>query len=276
MEVTPMQIGPVLSILLYAALSLSAIHGTVSAAGVEGSIRGLLDGKVYVVERGEKGETSEGKDLYIFRDQKFRSTYHEKHYGFGQGAYTAAQAGDTITFSTKTNSETHGTIHWQGTVTARGIDVRYTWVDRKPKWYQVDPKPAEHWARSVVVWPTVDPGPPEKGVPSHLLDGRIFLAQSGEQGKETSHHDDYLVFRNGMFVSSDCVESLDFRESTYSATVQGSNIRFRAETTSPRHGTMIWDGTVRGNIIDATARWIHKKWYWTIDRMYWFKGRLLD
>jgi hypothetical protein len=79
-----------------------------------------------------------------------------------------------------------------------------------------------------------------------------------------------------MFVSSDCGELLDFRESTYSATTEGDDIRFRAESTSPTHGTMIWDGTVRGDVMDATARWIDKRWYWTIDRMYWFKGQLLD
>ena len=56
----------------------------------------------------------------------------------------------------------------------------------------------------------------------------------------------------------------------------GDGIRFRAETTSPKHGTMIWEGTIRGNVLDATARWIHKRWYWTIDRVYWFKGRVLE
>jgi hypothetical protein len=104
----------------------------------------------------------------------------------------------------------------------------------------------------------------------------MFLVKSGEQGKEASHHDDYLIFRDGTFVSSDCATVLDFRESTYSATTQGDGIRFRAQATSTTHGTMIWDGTVRGGVMDATARWIDKRWYWTIDRMYWFKGQRLE
>ena len=42
------------------------------------------------------------------------------------------------------------------------------------------------------------------------------------------------------------------------------------------YGAMIWEGTVRGDAVDATARWIDKRWYWTIDRMYWFRGKLLE
>lgn len=39
---------------------------------------------------------------------------------------------------------------------------------------------------------------------------------------------------------------------------------------------MTWDGTIRGNVMDATMRWVQKRWYWNIDRVYWFKGQLLE
>jgi hypothetical protein len=252
------------------------VFGIHPAGAVEGETIGALDGEVFLVEKGEVGKPSDGKDTYIFRDGKFRSRYFEKEYGFEAGAYTSTKKGNAITFAADIRSKSNGTIHWEGTVKVDGIAVRYTWTGRKPKWYQAKPKPSEYWARSVTTWATEDPGPPGGGPISHLLDGKTFLVKSGAQGKGFSHHDDYLIFRNGMFVSSVCVELLDYRESTYSATTEGDGIRFRAETTSPTHGTMIWDGTVQGNVMDATARWIDKRWYWTFDRMYWFKGQQLD
>jgi hypothetical protein len=247
-------------------------------AAAEGETKGALDGEVFLVEKGELGKPSDGKDTYIFRDGKFRSIYFEEEYGFEAGAYTSTKKGDAITFVVDIRSKSHGTIHLEGTVRGdKKVDVRYTWNGKKPKWYQAKkPNSSEHWARSVKTWATEDPGPPGGGSISHLLDGKTFLVKTGEQGKEASHHDDYLIFRNGMFVSSECVELLDYRESTYSATTQGDGIRFRAETTSPTHGTMIWDGTVRGDVMDATARWIDKRWYWTFDRLYWFRGKLLE
>jgi hypothetical protein len=51
-------------------------------------------------------------------------------------------------------------------------------------------------------------------------------------------------------------------------------IRFHAETHSPTHGTMIWDGTVKDNAIEATSIWTRERWYWKIKREYWYKGHL--
>jgi len=252
------------------------VFGMHPAAAAEGETKGVLDGEVFFVERGEVGKPSDGKDTYIFRNGKFRSRHFEREYGFDTGTYTATKKGDTIKIAADIQGKSHGSIQWEGTVEGNEIDVRYTWNGKQPKWYQANSKPSEHWANSVTEWATEDPGPPEGGPISHLLDGKIFLVKSGEQGKKASHHSDYLIFRDGMFTSSDCAVVLDFRESTYSATTQEDGIRFRAQSTSPAHGTMIWDGTVRGDVMDATARWIDKRWYWTIDRMYWFRGQLLE
>lgn len=249
---------------------------TQALAAEEGRENGTLDGTVFLVEKGKAGKPPDGKDTYIFRNGRFRSRLFEKEYGFEDGTYAYEEKGGTIVFTADIRSPSNGTVHWEGTVTNGDVDVRYTWTGRKPKWFQESPEPSEYWGRSVTTWPTKDPGPPGGGSISHLLDGRTFLVKSGEQGKEASHHDDYLIFRDGMFVSSDCAELLNFRESSYSAITDGEEIRFQAETTSPTHGSMIWNGAVRGNIMDATARWIDKRWYWTIDRMYWFRGKLLE
>ena len=61
------------------AASLSLVYGTIPAAA--GETIGALDGEAFVVEKGEAGKPSDGKDTYIFRDGKFRSRYFEKQYG---------------------------------------------------------------------------------------------------------------------------------------------------------------------------------------------------
>ncbi len=269
-----MHIASRLTVFLVAFLFLFA--GTGGIAEARGAATGDLDGKVFLVEKGEMGKIADGKDTYIFRDGKFRSRYYETQYAFETGAYTSAKKGDVITFAVDLQSNSHGTIHLKGRVNDDEIEVRYTWSDKGRAWFFTKPNPSAHWARSVTSWPTEDPGPPGGGSPSRLLDGKTFLVKSGELGSEASHHDDYLIFRDGMFVSTDCAELLDFRASAYSATRQGDAIRFQADSTSPTHGRMIWDGTMRGDAMDATARWIDKRWYWTIDRMYWFKGNLFE
>jgi len=241
-------------------------EGTVGGA----SNRGLLDGRVFVVERGEAGKQADGKDTLIFRKGRFLSASCEKGHGFGDGAYTSSERGGDILFSADIRSDTGGTIHWEGTVLGDRIDVRYTWAG-KPKWYRSNPGPTEHWARSVTEWGMKDPGPPGGGAGSHLLDGKTFHVKAGEKWKGADH-DDYLIFQDGMFTSSGCVESWNFRNASYSATAEGGGIRFRAQLVSTTHGTLTWEGTVLGDAVDATARWVHEKWYWTIDRKYWYRG----
>jgi hypothetical protein len=263
-----------LRVFLPSILFLACLAQTAAAASEE--TKGALDGAIFLVEKGEKGQPSDGKDTYIFRDGMFRSVNYEKDYEFAEGTYTATRNGDTITFAADTGSDSQGWIQWEGAVRENRIDVHYTWTGKKQKWYQSNPGVTEHWARSVTEWATEDPGPPEGGSVSNLLDGKTFFVSGGAKGKEADHYGDYLVFQDGLFVSSHCMGLVHFRASTYSATPEGDGIRFRSTTTSPTHGTMTWDGTIRGNVIDATTRWVQKRWYWTIDRAYWWKGQPLE
>jgi hypothetical protein len=107
---------------------------------------------------------------------------------------------------------------------------------------------------------------------SNLLDGKTFVAQSGEKGKKASNKDTF-VFRNGRFLSEGC-NPWGFGDAPYRATDDGAAIRFHAETRSPTHGTMVWDGIVRGDAIEATNLWTRDRWYWKIKREYWYKGQL--
>lgn len=130
---------------LLVAVFLFLSVGGYPAIGGEGSASGVLDGKTFVVEQGDKGEKAKDKDTLIFKNGKFHSVGCDK-YGFGEGAYTATVEGDSVRFVADTTSETKGKMHWEGTVRGDKIDVTYVWTD-KPHWYKPNPKPLEKWAK---------------------------------------------------------------------------------------------------------------------------------
>jgi len=113
---------------------------------------------------------------------------------------------------------------------------------------------------------------PRADIPSDLLDRKIFVAQSGEKGKQASNKD-IIVFQNGRFLSEGC-KPYGFGDAPYHATVDGGAIRFHAETHSPTHGTMVWDGIIRDDTIQAMNTWSRKRWYWNIKKEHWYKGHL--
>lgn len=109
------------------------------------------------------------------------------------------------------------------------------------------------------------PGPGER-----LLDGFAFTGQTGEQGKG-DHHSDTITFENGQFRSLDC-ENWGFGPAPYTATRSGDTYTFKAILRSADRGTLEWNGTIVGDTATAKFRWQHERWYWDIDRHYWFEG----
>lgn len=109
-------------------------------------------------------------------------------------------------------------------------------------------------------------------LPSSSLDGKTFVAQTGEKGKRAKGSDT-IVFRDGRFLSEGCNKS-GFTDAPYQTTIDGDAFRFHAETHSPTHGSMVWDGIVRGDTIEATSIWTRKRWYWNIKKEFWFRGQL--
>lgn len=107
-----------------------------------------------------------------------------------------------------------------------------------------------------------------------LLDGKTFVTQSGEKGKQASKKDTF-VFRDGRFLSETCTP-YGFGDAPYQVTVDGATIRFHAETHSPTHGKMVWDGVVKDNVIEATSIWTRERWYWKIKKEYWFRGHRIQ
>ncbi len=102
------------------------------------------------------------------------------------------------------------------------------------------------------------------------LDGLQFQGETGEQGKG-EHHEDTIAFKGGLFRSLDC-ETWGFGPAPYRVEKVGESYRFSATLVSPDRGRLEWQGTVTGDSANASFRWLHERWYWNIDRRYWFKG----
>lgn len=107
----------------------------------------------------------------------------------------------------------------------------------------------------------------------HLLDGMAFVGLNGEKGRplDPDEHEE-MVFEDGRFRSVSC-EPYNFGDSPYTATRVGDAVHFRAETVSPTHGRIAWQGVVEGDSARATFVWTRQRWYWDIRREYWFQGR---
>jgi hypothetical protein len=109
--------------------------------------QGLLDGRKYVGDIGDKGKGAEERGaVFTFANGAFSSSVCDK-YGFEKGAYTATPEGDTIRFEAKTVSSEHGTNHWTGTVRGGSIEGVLVW-QRKPSFFRPSPAPAEKWFKA--------------------------------------------------------------------------------------------------------------------------------
>jgi hypothetical protein len=119
---------------------------------------------------------------------------------------------------------------------------------------------------------------PPKSIPGasgaadiHILDGRTFRGPGGAIGK-LAQREDVFLFRGGEFLSRNCQE-YGFTAGPYWVREAGGVIHFRAELKSPEHGVMVYEGRVRGDQLEANFTWTKKRWYWTIERDFWFEGR---
>jgi hypothetical protein len=107
-----------------------------------------------------------------------------------------------------------------------------------------------------------------------ILDGKKFVGLTGEKGKKV-HHEDILSFSEGKFTSSACFK-YGFGSGPYTATLDGDAIHFQAETVSPTHGKMVWQGTLKDGTLEVDYSWTKERWLWTTFRQYWFKGSLAE
>jgi hypothetical protein len=109
------------------------------------------------------------------------------------------------------------------------------------------------------------------GTGIHILDGRTFRGAYGPLGKP-ARREDLFIFSDGRFVSKNCQE-YGFTAGPYWVREVGGAVHFRAELTSPEHGVMIYEGRTQGDKLKAKFTWTKERWYWTIQREFWFEGK---
>jgi hypothetical protein len=122
-----------------AAHAANAATAANAAAAGSGS-PGLLDGKSFAGELGEKGKAKGDKDEFVFKAGTFRSAACDA-YGFGDASYRATREGASIAFTAETHSPKEGTMSWSGRVTGDHIEGTVTWAKEGKA-------PAEYWFRA--------------------------------------------------------------------------------------------------------------------------------
>jgi len=105
-----------------------------------------------------------------------------------------------------------------------------------------------------------------------LLDGKVFLGQSGENHK-SSVDEDELRFANGNFYSVTYGEK-GFEKGVYLAKAVEKKIYFEAETLSPKHGKISWRGIIQGDSISVNYQWRKKGWLSDTVKDFTFDGTL--
>ena len=107
-----------------------------------------------------------------------------------------------------------------------------------------------------------------------ILDGLTFTSRNSQFGKP-GDHSDTLIFKDGTFVSTDCEKNCNYPAQAYFTRRVGEKIEFISETRClTQDAEIIWRGTVDGKNIEGTYSWRSSRWYWTIEKEFWFKGSL--
>ena len=106
------------------------------------------------------------------------------------------------------------------------------------------------------------------------LDGRVFVGALGPDGKPLDTPDTF-VFENGTFVSRECELRCKYPPRPYFVRTDGERIEFISETKCPYKDAWItWRGTVEGDRVSGKATWVIKRWYWSVENVFEFEGRL--
>lgn len=109
-----------------------------------------------------------------------------------------------------------------------------------------------------------------------VLDGKVFAGELGSVGKPALTQD-LFEFREGMFVSKECERRCGYSAAPYWVRMEERDVRFRSEIPCEKSdATMVWTGTMKGDEIEGTIAWTSKRWYWTIEKEFWFKGKLVE
>jgi hypothetical protein len=109
--------------------------------------------------------------------------------------------------------------------------------------------------------------PPETAPAAATLDGKTFVGEWGEQGKDKGEAQTF-VFRDGSFEVPG-TSRLGFTAGPYTVEPDGSTTIFSAETQSPKQGKMRWSGTALDGQLEGVMTWYKGK---KGPVRYWFRG----
>ena len=108
------------------------------------------------------------------------------------------------------------------------------------------------------------------------LDGLRFDTEMGLQGKPAELID-YVQFSDGLFMSRECTDRCNYPPSAYLARDVEGGTEFIVEAYCPtKSTTMIWRGSVRGDMVEGTVTWTSSRWYWDTTQVLEFKGHLSE
>ena len=108
-----------------------------------------------------------------------------------------------------------------------------------------------------------------------VLDGQVFSGEFGALGKDATGTDSW-VFDDGMFLSKSCLEC-GFPENPYLVRFEDGKTVFETKTRCPRtDATIVWRGEIKDGAIEGVFTWTRKRWYWTIEKDFWFRGTLTE
>lgn len=122
--------------------------------------------------------------------------------------------------------------------------------------------------------PALQASPPEVGSGTGPLDGMVFEGKFGPKGGPADQQDT-LHFGGGKFWSANCVPC-GFPPGEYWVRRTSEGLHFRGTLTSEDSGVFTYEGVVRDEEIEVSINWRKERWYWTIDRDFWFRGRLAE
>lgn len=110
-------------------------------------------------------------------------------------------------------------------------------------------------------------------VPHGPLDGMRFVGTIGPDGQPGI--EDTLYFGDGQFWSQSCVRC-GFAPGFYWVRFIEGAIHFQGELESAERGRFTYSGVVRDGQVIAHIKWRHRRWYWSINRDFVFRGDLVE
>jgi hypothetical protein len=109
-----------------------------------------------------------------------------------------------------------------------------------------------------------------------VLEGKSFAGELGLKGKPASNTD-LVIFNDGRFISEGCQRRCGYTDGKYWVRKEGDQLQVKSETPCLKtDATILWEGVINGDEIEGTFTWVNKRWYWTFEKEFWFRGKLVE